>query len=147
MLYFIHLSIFFSCVVTVIEECVLSNLLRDLSRIPCAELQDKQQKGWIRRKRLEHEPSSNKWIKCWMVLCSGVLYIYQNQYVGELFNTSLYFSIFWVETVLNLREEILNPLQIYRFLQVQDKQFYVVASSSLEENHLSYFFRHCKRTL
>ncbi|VDD84939.1 unnamed protein product [Enterobius vermicularis] len=62
------------------EECVLSNLLRDLSRIPCAELQDKQQKGWIRRKRLEHEPSSNKWIKCWMVLCSGVLYIYQNQY-------------------------------------------------------------------
>ena len=59
-------------------------LLRELSRIPCVKLDEKQLEGWVRRGKLAHETSARKWIRCWMVLRANVLYIYRNQHVGFL---------------------------------------------------------------
>ncbi|VDM40640.1 unnamed protein product [Toxocara canis] len=61
-----------------------SNALRELSKVACAKLDMKQYEGWIRRKRLEREAKPRgKWIKCWMVLRSSVLFIYDSPFAEE----------------------------------------------------------------
>lgn len=60
------------------------NLLREMARIPYYSLNAKTCEGWIHRKRFAHETSyRGKWIKCWMVLCSSVLFIYSNKSVSS----------------------------------------------------------------
>uniref|UniRef100_A0A915BFW2 PH domain-containing protein n=1 Tax=Parascaris univalens TaxID=6257 RepID=A0A915BFW2_PARUN len=66
------------------NEAHSSNALRELSKVPCSKLDGKQYEGWIRRKRLDEEmKSGGKWVRCWMVLRSSVLFVYNNQLAKE----------------------------------------------------------------
>uniref|UniRef100_F1KT75 Connector enhancer of kinase suppressor of ras 2 n=1 Tax=Ascaris suum TaxID=6253 RepID=F1KT75_ASCSU len=66
------------------KEVHSSNALRELSKVPCSKLDGKQYEGWIRRKRLDEEmKSGGKWVRCWMVLRSSVLFVYNNQFAKE----------------------------------------------------------------
>uniref|UniRef100_A0A915D6Q4 PH domain-containing protein n=1 Tax=Ditylenchus dipsaci TaxID=166011 RepID=A0A915D6Q4_9BILA len=70
------------------ESVVVKCNLSELASIACADHQEKTLEGWARRQRLLFDAtnstrSRSQWIKCWMLLKNGVLYLYPNQFAQE----------------------------------------------------------------
>uniref|UniRef100_A0A0M3JYW5 Connector enhancer of kinase suppressor of ras (inferred by orthology to a C. elegans protein) n=1 Tax=Anisakis simplex TaxID=6269 RepID=A0A0M3JYW5_ANISI len=63
------------------------NMVQQLGTVPCEMLDAKQYEGRIRRKHLKEEicggSVNGKWMKCWMVLRSSLLFVYDNPYAKE----------------------------------------------------------------
>ncbi|KAK0420779.1 hypothetical protein QR680_014882 [Steinernema hermaphroditum] len=102
--------------------------LQELSLISCELLGGKCYEGWIRRMRMEKEREKSKkrkWVKCWMVLKSSLLFIYQNQFAKEA-DVVLAIVNFSVNDATDIKTSKKHVFKLHR----GSTAFYFAASSS-----------------